>query len=162
MPMSEPTTTKLGLWTCGKCGRYLAQGEVCRACFKDVEPGSVVPWECCRCARPMKLGQNWCYTCCRPGIPTDQPKIEQKPDLLAEAAATIKERQANYDHPAKNFARIAKMWSAILDVEVTAKDVALMMIALKITREKHAHDPDNSLDILGYKMCLEQLEETTD
>lgn len=66
-------------------------------------------------------------------------------------------RMDDYGHPVHNFRRIAGIWSAILDVPITPEDVALMMIGLKIAREKAKHKPDNLDDIDGYVDCLRLL-----
>lgn len=63
---------------------------------------------------------------------------------------TTGDRHEDYGHPAKDFARTAAMWSAILGHLVRMEDVPLMMIALKISREVHKHKDDNYLDIAGY------------
>jgi hypothetical protein len=75
-------------------------------------------------------------------------------DVLEEALRiTSGERQNSYGPPEKDFTRTAAMWSAILDAEVKAKDVALCMIALKISRAKWSSKRDNWVDIGGYARC---------
>jgi hypothetical protein len=65
-------------------------------------------------------------------------------------------RQADYGHPRDDFARTALMWTGILDgklredAEVTADDVPLCMIAVKLARQSHRHKRDNLVDIAGY------------
>ena len=60
-------------------------------------------------------------------------------------------RQWDYDHPKDNMSRIAKMWEVILGVDnISPKNVALCMIAVKISRETHSHNKDNLVDIAGY------------
>ena len=62
------------------------------------------------------------------------------------------ERQKQYGNPQPNFARIGRIWGAILNRDaVPAHEVALMMAALKIIRI--ANDPANEdswIDLLGY------------
>jgi len=77
--------------------------------------------------------------------------------LEDKAKKIIGDRQESYAPPAINFSRIARMWSVILEREVTPVQVALMMIALKITREMHRHSEDNLLDMIGYVYCLEEI-----
>ncbi len=77
--------------------------------------------------------------------------------ILEEAAEVINQRQAIYGTRKDNFGRIAKMWSAILDCQVTPEDVALCMIALKVARQKFKHSRDSLVDIAGYAQCLEEL-----
>jgi hypothetical protein len=47
------------------------------------------------------------------------------------------------------------MWSALKGVEFTAREVAMFMIALKLSRETHQMKRDNSVDIAGYARCLD-------
>jgi hypothetical protein len=79
--------------------------------------------------------------------------------ILTEAAQIIAERQQDYDSPDKNFQRIADLWSVLLNVKVTAEQVAMCMIAVKLTRLMHAYKRDSVLDIVGYSACLEQIAE---
>lgn len=78
--------------------------------------------------------------------------------ILEEAQRIIYgDRQVSYGNCRESFGRIAKMWSAILNKEVTSKDVALCMIALKICREINKEDRDNIVDIAGYAGCIEKI-----
>lgn len=64
------------------------------------------------------------------------------------------ERQEAYGTPEDNFTKIAGMWSAYLDTDITAEDVAAMMILLKTARVKSGHgSDDNWVDIAGYAAC---------
>lgn len=80
----------------------------------------------------------------------DRP-IDTPPDALDEARAIIcGARQDAYGAPENNFERIAFLWNGYLDIDklLTSKDVAAMMILLKVARgiEKR----DNWIDIIGY------------
>jgi hypothetical protein len=65
------------------------------------------------------------------------------------------ERADTYGHPLDDFTRTGLMWGAILGVEVSAEQVALMMVALKISRECHTTHPqnDNVIDAVGYLLA---------
>jgi len=89
-----------------------------------------------------------------PGGPTDGLPNES---VLDEAKRiTGGSRQSDYGHPADDFARTAKMWTGILagklrdGAEVSAMDVPLCMIAVKLARQAHRHKRDNLVDIAGY------------
>lgn len=63
-------------------------------------------------------------------------------------------RAQEYGPPKDNFARIATMWSLILKTDISAEQVALMMIALKMTRLIQSTDhKDSWIDIAGYAGC---------
>jgi hypothetical protein len=52
-----------------------------------------------------------------------------------------------------NHIRIARLWSVLLDTEVTPEQVALCMIAVKQARLMETPDHDDSWqDILGYAL----------
>lgn len=89
----------------------------------------------------------------------DGPGTPLKPidkSLLDEAYTLVTgDRQKAYDHPARNFDRIARLWSVALDHDVTPEDVALCMVLVKIARQVHAPKRDNLVDAIGYLLTLE-------
>lgn len=72
------------------------------------------------------------------------------------------DRGAAYGHPLDDFNRSAKMWSAILGITVTAEQVGLCMIAVKISRQCNKPKRDNMVDAAGYaetvQMCIDERE----
>jgi len=82
------------------------------------------------------------------------------PTLASEAVSLVTgPRQAAYAHPAVNFRRIAALWSPILGVEVTPRQVALAMVAVKIAREINRPGRDNIVDAIGYLLTLDACQE---
>ena len=86
--------------------------------------------------------------------------------VLKEANAIIYgDREKTYGHPSKNLRTIATMWTAYLDARkysdtVTPKDVAAMMVLVKVAR--FANDPDhrdNLVDMCGYAALIERCDE---
>lgn len=80
-------------------------------------------------------------------------------DLMADFLASVKEaicgpRQEHYGPPEENHARTAVMWSAYLgerlQVDLSPRDVCLMNILQKCSREGHCATMDGLLDIAGY------------
>lgn len=84
----------------------------------------------------------------------DTNDISKSVLALAEEI-TSSERVIQYGHPSKNFADIAKMWSVILNVEVTPQQVGLCNIATKICREINSQKRDNLVDICGYAKAID-------
>ncbi len=75
-------------------------------------------------------------------------------DVLVEALElTSGDRQASYGAPDQDFARTAKMWSALKGVEFTTQEVASFMICIKLSRNTHQGKRDNWVDIAGYSRC---------
>ncbi len=76
-------------------------------------------------------------------------------DVLDEAKRiTGGDRQTSYGHPAKNFGQTAALWNALKPgVNFTARDVAMFMIAVKLSRESNAPKRDNWTDVAGYARC---------
>ena len=63
----------------------------------------------------------------------------------------INERSRVYGEPVNCWSRVAQVWSAILDHEVTAAQAALCMVGLKAVRTAITPDySDNFTDIGGY------------
>jgi len=75
----------------------------------------------------------------------------QHESILPEAEKLVHgDRNETYGHPLDDFSRTATMWGAILGRTVTAEQVGLCMIAVKLSRECHAPKRDNMVDIAGY------------
>jgi len=82
----------------------------------------------------------------------------KKLTILQEAQQVVySDRAADYGSVTSNFGSTAKMWSVILGKEVTAEQVGLCMIAVKISRQMHKFKMDNLVDIAGYAATLEKL-----
>ena len=87
---------------------------------------------------------------CRHGESQSQPAE----DILDEAKRlTSGERNNSYGPPQQDFTKTAAMWAAILGIDVDAKEVALCMIALKLSRATWSAKRDNWVDIAGYARC---------
>ena len=83
----------------------------------------------------------------------------QAEELLQQAAATVADRRQTYGDPTRLFERVAVRWSQQLGTEVTATQVGLCLIELKLARL--ANDPqhrDSLLDIAGYAACLAEVQ----
>lgn len=80
-------------------------------------------------------------------------------DILEEANNVIAgPRQDAYGPPKENFTKIASMWKAYLGVDVTAQDVAMMMVLLKVARVHNKPSRDTLVDIAGYSALADILD----
>lgn len=77
--------------------------------------------------------------------------------ILKEAEAKVEERARNYGHPAINFEIIRQMWSAYLGRQLSIRDVAMLMVLLKVARIPFGNGivDDTLLDIAGYIHALD-------
>jgi len=81
-----------------------------------------------------------------------KPSKKDRKFFLDEAEKLINGQRAKEYGPAKfNHERIAKIWSVVLGVEVTAQQVVACMVGVKLARlaESMEHD-DSWIDIIGY------------
>jgi hypothetical protein len=61
------------------------------------------------------------------------------------------QREKDYGDKKENHNNIAKLWSAYLDIPITAHDVALMMVLLKMARTKLGQvSRDTYIDMSAY------------
>lgn len=79
--------------------------------------------------------------------------------LLKSVQRTLLCRQTTYDHPKRNMKHIANVCSALLKKKVTAKDIATIMIVVKLCREQFRHKEDNIRDAIGYLVILNEVGE---
>lgn len=88
--------------------------------------------------------------------------------ILLEAEEIINgDREQTYGHFSKNLENIASLWQTYINaaadedgnIELTAKDVCMMMCLLKIAREANKHKRDNLVDLCGYAALAEKVEE---
>ena len=73
-------------------------------------------------------------------------------EILTKANSLIsKDREKDYGDKVKNHENIAKLWSAYKGIEITAHDVAVMMVLLKIARTKLGEvSKDTYIDMSAY------------
>ena len=60
------------------------------------------------------------------------------------------QRQHDYGNKYENHKNISDLWSAYLDKEVSAHDVAICMLLVKVARLKHRTTEDCYIDMPGY------------
>lgn len=78
-------------------------------------------------------------------------------------AVTSGDRKRDYDSATPNHERIARIWNAYIQSrkdpasELSALDVAHLMILLKIARAVYTPTRDSYVDIAGYARCSAQI-----
>ena len=91
----------------------------------------------------------------------------KKQESICEEAFRIQggDRQQDYGNPATNLLEIGASWEWYLktscnaDVSISARDVAHMMVLMKIARNIHKPKRDNWVDIAGYAQCGGKVDE---
>lgn len=84
---------------------------------------------------------------------TSEPTpVNPRTEGLNQAISLIDgDRQGVYGDPLVSHERIAKLWSALLGVEINAHQVAMMMAAMKLSRlAGQAEHKDSWVDLAGY------------
>lgn len=71
--------------------------------------------------------------------------------------SAVESHRSDRETPHVHFEKVAIMWSTITGHHITAGQVCLCMMALKIVRESFKHHGDNILDIGGYAACLDEV-----
>ena len=84
--------------------------------------------------------------------------------ILDEAKALVYgDRGAEYGHPADDHGRVAGAVSALLGeklrVPLTAHDIELVLIVVKLSRLAHKYKRDTVVDIAGYAATMEMSEQ---
>lgn len=96
--------------------------------------------------------------------------LKKRPDMtiLEEAQKlTSGARQKSYGHPYDNHTNTANFWSEYLarkyglSVRLTGRDVCMMMILLKISRDANKEQRDSLVDVAGYARNAEMIDEKT-
>lgn len=84
--------------------------------------------------------------------------METQESILQEAERIVNgDRNQDYGDMKTSFENIAKGWSVIAGKEISAHQVGLMMVWLKICRENNKPKRDNIVDIAGYAECLSRI-----
>lgn len=83
-------------------------------------------------------------------------------DCLEEAGRIVRgSREDTYGPAERNLSRIAEMWSAYLSMPLTARQVAVMMVLLKTSRDAFKPKHDNMVDICGYAYLADMIDNDT-
>ena len=80
------------------------------------------------------------------------------PELLEHAAGLVTRRRREYGEPVDVFEAVAKRWSLTFGIGVTAPQVVIALLDLKLTRL--SRDPkhlDSIVDVAGYAAVLQEV-----
>ena len=78
--------------------------------------------------------------------------------LLQHAASVVDRRRDEYGEPEDRFEHIAARWSQVLGIRVTAAQVGVCLMDLKMARLAHNRKHlDSLVDVLGYRACLREI-----
>lgn len=79
--------------------------------------------------------------------------------ILEEAEQIVNgPRCDEYGPVRESFEAIAKVWEGVLRAPVSAEDVALCMLGLKLVRYRSGKGHDSMVDMAGYARCLELMQ----
>ena len=82
---------------------------------------------------------------------------EQSQSILTEAESIVNgSRNSDYGGT-EGLERIAQVASILTNIDLTAMDLALIMVSLKLVRESFQHKRDNLVDACGYMELLNKL-----
>lgn len=83
-------------------------------------------------------------------------------NILEEASKIVYERSEEkvrqYGPPRESFERAANIATELTGKDISATDVIRVQMALKLSRETHAHKEDNLLDLVAYTSILNDIE----
>jgi Domain of unknown function (DUF6378) len=80
------------------------------------------------------------------------------PELLEHAAGLVTRRRREYGEPVDVFEAIAKRWSSVFRTEVSAPQVVIALIDVKLVRlSRNPKHLDSIMDIAGYAGCLAEV-----
>ena len=86
-------------------------------------------------------------------------EVERKTILETAKRYVCNDRNNQYGAPEDSFKAIADLWAGYLGAEISAKDVAAMMVLFKMARVRTgAGKSDNWIDAAGYCACGGEIE----
>lgn len=71
-------------------------------------------------------------------------------EILEECAAIAKERQAQYGSAGESIQLACDIADTAFGIKLTRSELSKVLVALKLSREKFNHKPDNIKDCINY------------
>ena len=78
-------------------------------------------------------------------------------ELAYQATGIVGDRNDTHGKPEETLKRIARMWSAYVNADITPRQAAQMMLLVKIARAESHYSRDHYLDAIGYTLIAENL-----
>jgi len=89
-------------------------------------------------------------------------KMEKEDVCDVAKRLTSYDRQLDYGSPIEDFTKQARMWSVILNTNVTPQQIAMCMIAVKLCRMTNSpRHRDSAIDVVGYARSLDLCNKAT-
>jgi Domain of unknown function (DUF6378) len=80
------------------------------------------------------------------------------PELLEHAAGLVNRRRREYGEPVEVFEAVAKRWSLVFGTTVTAPQVVLALLDVKLVRlSGNPRHLDSIIDVAGYAAVLREV-----
>ena len=108
-----------------------------------------------------KYSETMGYSKPAPQMPYGRGGPDPDPAAILKTAECIisGDRAEQHGDYHMNHANIASLWQGYLGTQITSRDVALMMVLLKVARTKEGeHNKDDYIDICGYAALAEGLD----
>jgi hypothetical protein len=113
--------------------------------------------------KPLFNDETGLLVCVPKGQSLPAPQKRADESVLDIAKHLVRgPRRQSYGHPAEDYGRTARMWSAILGVDVSPAQAILCMVAVKMSRECHEPGRENRVDMAGYVECLDLVSRRAD
>lgn len=79
-------------------------------------------------------------------------------EFLEHAAGVVARRRQEYGPPSEVFEAVAKRWSLVFGTKVTAPQVVIALLDVKLVRLcRDPHHLDSAVDVAGYAAVLREL-----
>ena len=79
-------------------------------------------------------------------------------ELLEQAAGVVTRRRREYGEPADVFDAVAKRWSSVFGTDITAAQVVIALLDVKLVRlSRNPKHLDSVVDVAGYAAVLREV-----
>jgi len=80
--------------------------------------------------------------------------------ILSDAESLVNgDRQSQYGSPTSNMRDIAELASRMINIKITASDIAMILLCVKLGRLKYQYKRDSVVDLCGYAEIYSRCQE---